>query len=199
MLNIEECIKTKSELKEWINYESQKYGGKSLIRDIFCVSEGDVLRKHQIILRKTEYFTNTNNKVLGLLYKIRLRRIQNKYGLHIPLNTCGKGLHIMHLGPILINGNAIVGKDCTFHINTALVAGGTDDYAPTLGNGIVVGIGAVILGNTHIPNYVAIGANAVVNKNIDEENIAVAGVPAGKISNNGSLEWNKKAKNQNFE
>lgn len=38
----------------------------------------------------------------------------------------------MHLGPILINGRATIGKDCTFHVNTAVVAGGTNDDLPTL-------------------------------------------------------------------
>jgi len=44
----------------------------------------------------------------------------------------------------------------------------------------------------YIANNVAIGANALVNKSVEEENIAIAGVPAKKISNNGRLEWNKK-------
>ena len=38
---------------------------------------------------------------------------------------------------------------------------------------------------------IAIGANAVVNKSIEEEYIAVAGVPAKKVSNNGSNKWGK--------
>ena len=38
----------------------------------------------------------------------------------------------------------------------------------------------------------AVGANAVVNKNVADENIAVAGVPAHKVSDGGGLNWNKK-------
>lgn len=34
--------------------------------------------------------------------------------------------------------------------------------------------------------------NAVVNKDVTEKNVAVAGVPARKISNSGTLHWNKK-------
>ena len=98
----------------------------------------------------------------------------------------------MHLGPILINRNAVVGEDCSLHMNTGLVAGGTNHGVPTLEKGVVVGIGAIVLGDVHIADDVAIGANAVVNKDVAEENIAVAGVPAKKISNNGRKEWNKK-------
>ncbi len=193
MLSYENRINTKNDLKNWVEYEREKYGGgiASVIREVFPISESDVLRKHQVILRKTEYHTNCRHKVRALLCKIKLKRIQNKYALHIPINTCGRGLKIMHLGPVLMNGRVTVGKDCSFHINTALVAGGTSDEVPYLEDGVVVGIGAVVLGNVHVARNVAIGANAVVNKNVVDENIAVAGVPAHKVSDGGGLNWNK--------
>lgn len=97
----------------------------------------------------------------------------------------------MHLGPILVNGNVRAGKDISLHINTSIVAGGTNNGAPVLEDGIVVGVGAVILGNIRLAKNIAVGANAVVNKTFEEENIAIAGVPAKKVSNNGRLEWVK--------
>lgn len=202
MLTEEKRINTKEELRDWICYESQKYGATGVIatlRELFPIKESDVLRKHQVILRKTEYFVNQGNRIMGALYKIRLYRIQNKYALHIPINTCGRGLKVMHVGPILINGRATVGENCAFHINTALVAGGRNDDVPTLGDGVIVGIGATLVGGVYIADNVAIGANAVVNKDVIEENCAVAGVPAHKISDNGRLTWNTKAKEKNGE
>ena len=100
----------------------------------------------------------------------------------------------MHLGPVLINPNSIVGEDCSFHMNSALVAGGRSSDAPVLDKGVVVGVGAIVLGKTYIAQHIAIGANAVVNKSFSETNIAIAGVPAKKISNNGRLTWNVKQK-----
>ena len=97
----------------------------------------------------------------------------------------------MHLGSILINENAVVGKNCSFHINTALVAGGRDGGSPVLDDGVVLGVGAVVLGGVHIAENVAIGANAVVNKSFEEADIAIAGVPARKISSNGRTSWNR--------
>lgn len=193
MLEVADRINSKEELKEWIKYESSKYpsGG---IRKILSISEGDVLKKHQVILRKTEYFLNTGNKICAAFYKLRLNRIQNKYALHIPVNTCGKGLKIMHVGPVLMNGRVTVGRDCSFHINTALVAGGTNDDVPHLENGVVVGVGAVILGGVHLAENIAVGANAVVNRSFDEPDIAIAGVPAHKVSDNGTTHWNTKQK-----
>lgn len=87
----------------------------------------------------------------------------------------------MHLGPILVNRKVVGGKNIALHINTSLVAGGTDDEAPILEDGIVIGVGAVVLGSVRLACNIAVGANAVVNKSFDEENIAVAGVPAKKL------------------
>ena len=190
MLPEEKRINSKEQLKDWIDYEMvEKYGGGTQTLDFFELSEKAILRKHQRILRKTEYYTNTKKKVLTKIYIIRLYRMQNKYGMHIPINCCAKGLKIMHVGPVIMNKNAIVGEDCSFHMNTGLCAGGHSDDAPILDGCVVVGIGAIVLGKTRIAKNVVIGANAVVNKDILEEDIAVAGVPAKKISNNGRSSW----------
>lgn len=193
MLPKEQRIQTKQQLEEWLEYELPKYGRGGL-QSVYPLGERAILRKHQALLRKREYHTNAGHKLRALYFRIRLSQYQSRYALHIPCNVCAKGLRIMHLGPILINGNAAVGENCCLHINTGIVAGGTNDEAPVLGNNVVVGIGAVILGGVHIADYTAIGANAVVNKDVCEENIAVAGIPARKVSNNGSKEWNKRAK-----
>lgn len=193
MLLKEKRINSKKDLQEWLTYERNKYGKtgiSAVVREIFPITERDILRKHQVILRKTEYFVNRNYKIIAIIYKIRLNRLQNRYALHIPLNTCGKGLKIMHLGPVLVNYRCMVGENCAFHINTALVAGGRTDDVPVLGNGVVMGIGSVAVGGINIADNVAVGANAVINKDIVETNIAVAGVPARKISDNGRLTWN---------
>ena len=97
----------------------------------------------------------------------------------------------MHVGSILVNHNSRIGKDCSLHINTSIVASGHGSSSPKLGDGIVVGVGAAILGNIELADNIAVGANAVVNKNFLEENIAIAGVPAKKISDNGRLTWNR--------
>lgn len=98
----------------------------------------------------------------------------------------------MHLGSILMNSKTKIGRDCKIHIHTAFVAGGRNDFAPTIGNNVVIGVGATIVGDVHLADNIAVGANALVNKSFEEENIAIAGVPARKISNNGRSSWNKK-------
>lgn len=184
-------INNKNDLEEFLCYESVLYKRKSTRIPIICIRENDYLWKHNVLLRKTEYYTNTNKKILGCIYKILLLRYQNMNQIHIPINTFDKGLHIIHLGPILVNGNATCGKDIVLHINTCIVAGGINNDVPIIGDGVVVGVGAVILGNVKLANNIAIGANAVVNKSFDEENITIAGVTAHKISDRGRLDWNK--------
>ena len=184
-------IHTKQQLRQWLAYEKKRYPSVSLLVYLLQANEVSAIWRHQVLLRKTEYHINAKHKYRALLFRLRLGRLQNRLGIHIPPNTFQKGLKIMHLGPILVNGKAKIGQNCSVHINTAIVAGGVDQNVPVLGNDIVIGVGATILGNTHIPDGVAIGANALVNKDVTEANIAVAGVPAKKISNNGKAQWSK--------
>ena len=189
-MNIDGFIQSRQELKEWIDYESKIYH-VSRTKYFLQIGENAILYKHQKTLRKCEYHHNSGHRLLSRIYMIRLLRIQNKYCLHVPINTCKKGLHIMHVGPVLINGTARLGENCSLHINTAIVAGGTNDIAPVVGDNVVVGVGASVVGDVHVSDGVAIGANSVVCKSINESNIAVAGAPARKVSNNGTLRWRK--------
>lgn len=154
-------------------------------------SETAVIWNFQRRLRITEYYKNTGRVFRYNISKILLNYKKNKYGMHISLNVFEKGLKIMHLGSILTNGNAKVGTDCSIHINTAIVAQGVNSGVPVLGNDIVIGVGSTLLGEISIANGIAIGANALVNKSFLDENIAIAGVPAKKVSNMGTLSWNK--------
>ncbi len=190
MLPPEKRIKTKDDLKRFLNTELSQYG--KLHGPYFRFREDDILALHNIYLRKCEYHKNNRHFIRGTYYRIKLGYLQNKYGMHIALNCCDEGLRIMHTGSILMNGKACLGKNCALHINSGIVAGGINSEAPTLGDGVVVGVGAIVLGGVRIADNVAIGANAVVNKSVLEENVAVAGVPAKIISNNGRLNWNKK-------
>lgn len=191
MLNEDKRIKTKQQLREYLAAETDRYDNAGLqkLLNFFNLNEGAILRRHMILLRKTEYYLNTGKRLRFLLYKLRLRRIQRKYCLHVALNGCGKGLYIVHLGPVLMNSQVTIGENCTVHMNTGIVAGGTDDAAPTIGDNVIIGFGAVITGGVIVADGVAIGANSVVNKDVLEKNISVAGAPARKISDRGSEAW----------
>ncbi len=191
-------IKSKSDLKDILDYESKKYGihenGSGRLLNFIRLLEGSetqIIWKLQKRLRKTEFYYNTGKKLRYRLSLMKLNKLENRYGIHIGVNICDRGLKIMHLGSVLVNGRAKVGKDVCFHINTALVGQGVYDDAPMVGDGVIIGVGSILVGGITIANNVAIGAGAVVVKDVEEENIAVAGVPAKKVSKNGSLTWNK--------
>lgn len=185
-------INNKKDLKRFLSYESIKYGKKSTRMPLFCITERQYLWKHNLLLRKTEYYINTKNKIMALVYRILLMRFQNNHQIHIPINSFDIGLKLMHLGPVLVNGRVRGGKDITLHVNTSIVAGGTSHGTPELDNGVVLGVGAIVLGDIYLAKNIAIGANAVVNKTFREKDISIAGVPAKKISDHGRLNWNVK-------
>lgn len=97
----------------------------------------------------------------------------------------GSGFFIDHGMGVVIGETAEIGNNVTMYHGVTL--GGTtvfDEHGkitakrhPTLGNNIIVGSGAQILGPIHIGNNAKVGANAVVLKDV-EANATVVGVPA---------------------
>ena len=50
-------IQTRAELKEWLAYETRSYKnhGKYRLMNLLLLGDNAVLRRHQVLLRKTEY------------------------------------------------------------------------------------------------------------------------------------------------
>ena len=168
-------IKDRQTLSEYISEETKCYSGRALL-----VTEGNVLRRHIILLRKAEYHTNSGHRMRSMFYKFRLFKLQNRYGLHIPLNTCERGLNIEHLGPIIINHKARIGKNCRIHVGVNIGAG-SDGEAPQIGDNCYIGPGAKIFNGIKIADNCQIGANAVVNKSCEIKGSILVGVPAKKV------------------
>lgn len=93
----------------------------------------------------------------------------------------GHRLFIDHGMGIVIGETAEIGDDVLLYQGVTL--GGTGNEKgkrhPTLGNGVVVGAGAKVLGNIHIGDCVKIGAGSVVVKSVPNDS-TVVGIP-GKI------------------
>ena len=190
----ERFINNKEDLNRFLEIERVRYGVKNTKIPLLAIKENQILWKHIALLRKTEYHSNTGNRMLFLFYRFRLRTLQRKFCLRIPINVFDCGLKIMHPAPVSVSLKSTVGKNCTLHMNTGIVAGGTNDCVPRLGDDIVLGIGSVVLGDVTLANGIAVGANAVVTKSFSEENITIAGVPAKKISDRGRRSWSKESR-----
>ncbi len=186
-------ITSKKDLRDWLNDEAAKYGLKSpknrIIKTLLG-SESVLVWRYHRRLRVTEYHYNCRHLLRYLLSQRRLNILRRKTGISIGLNCFARGLHIVHLGSILVNGRTRVGENCSIHINTALVAQGKSNETPVIGNNCIIGVGATIVGGVHLADHIAVGAGAVVTSSFEEDNISVAGVPAKKISDTGTLNWN---------
>ncbi len=90
----------------------------------------------------------------------------------------GKRLFIDHGMGIVIGETATIGDDCTIYHGVTLGGTGKERVKrhPDIGNNVMIGCGAKILGPIKIGNNVKIGANAVVTKTI-EDNVTVVGIP----------------------
>jgi serine O-acetyltransferase len=87
----------------------------------------------------------------------------------------GDRLVIDHGMGVVIGETAVVGNDCViFH---GVTLGGTKFDStkrhPTIGNNVLIGAGAKILGPINIGNNVRIGANSVITKSIGDDQIVV--------------------------
>ena len=138
-----------------------------------------------IVLRKYEYYINVDNGVWGrfmkLYYRYKFSKLRYLLGISISPNCFGPGLRIAHFGSIVVYSGARIGKNCVLHTSTNI---GYKNGAPIIGDNVYIGPGAKIFGPITIANGVKIGANAVVNKSILEENVSVAGVPAKIVKRN---------------
>lgn len=106
-------------------------------------------------------------------------------------NCCGCSACASY-GNIGINQHAKIGCNC--RIIGGVVIGATEsNKVPTIGDNVFIGFGAAIVGAVTIADGVAIGANAVVSKDILTPDITVGGIPAKVISQKGSDKYLVKA------
>ena len=88
-----------------------------------------------------------------------------------PAAKIGKNLFIDHGMGVVIGETAVVGDNCTIYQGVTLGGTGKEHNKrhPTLGDNVVVGAGAKVLGNITIGNNVKIGANSVVLKDVPDD------------------------------
>lgn len=96
-----------------------------------------------------------------------------------PATRIGSGVMFDHATGITIGETAVVGDDCSILQGVTLGGTGkeTGDRHPKIGNGVLVSVGAKVLGNIKIGDQAKIAAGSVVLKNV-ESLCTVAGVPA---------------------
>ncbi len=103
-----------------------------------------------------------------------------------PGATIGKGLMIDHGMGVVIGETAEIGNNCTIYQGVTLGGTGKDvgKRHPTLGNNVMVGAGAKVLGPFYIGDNTKIAANAVVLAEIPD-NCTAVGMPAKVVRKEG--------------
>lgn len=98
----------------------------------------------------------------------------------------GRGLFIDHGSGVVIGETAVIGDNCTLYQGVTLggTGKGKGKRHPTLGNNVMVGCGAKVLGPFTVGDNAKIAANAVVLEAIPANATAV-GVPARVVKQNG--------------
>ena len=115
------------------------------------------------------------------------QRAARKTGIEIhPGAQLGHGILIDHGSGVVIGETAVVGDNCTIYQGVTLGGVGTQKGKrhPTLGNNVMVGAGAKILGAFEVGDNCSIAANAVLLKPL-EDNVTAVGIPARPVKKDG--------------
>ncbi len=121
-----------------------------------------------------------------LAYFVQMR-VSEIFGIDIhPAARMGQGIMIDHAHSIVIGETAVVGDNVSMLHSVTL--GGTgkedDDRHPKIGNGVLIGAGAKVLGNIKVGHCSRIAAGSVVLEEVPPMK-TVAGVPAKIVGEAG--------------
>lgn len=186
-------IKSIKDLRSYLDYELQqyrKYMYPSRLSYIWgwLKAENTVqIMRWQRLSRLADYYDytchmkNRLNIIPYLWFTWKKNRLSNRLGLEISTALIGKGLLVYHYNNV-INGNVVIGND--FHIHGTVVIGnsGSQDLrCPSIGNNVMIGAGAKVIGNVTIADNIKVAAGAVVVNSFLEPGITIAGIPAKKL------------------
>ena len=149
---------------------------KSFIKNIFFP---DYIIRYIFTLRKYEYFESKTAylyKFLRIRIKSKLLKLGIKLGFSISPNVFGPGLIIPHFGTIVVGKGNKIGSYAVLHTCVCITEG-----KKIIGNALYMGTGSKIINDVKIGDNVSVGANAVVDKSFDTNNILLCGVPAVSI------------------
>ncbi len=158
-------------------------------RDPAIIDENDAKKYHTGFRAVCMYRESHELWLAGKLEEARALNFKahQETGCDIhPGATVGERFFIDHATGVVIGETAVIGDDVTLYQGVTLggVSSSKGKRHPTLGSRIVVGAGAIVLGNITIGDDVRIGAGSVVVKDVPP-NCTVVGVPGRIVNMNG--------------
>lgn len=144
---------------------------------------------------RRKIFFECNSKLIRFLLKpplfVMQMIVEMTTGIHVqPTIDIGPGFYIGHFGNIFLGGHTKVGK--FFNISQGCTVGyagrGEKLGLPEIGDFVYLAPGSKVIGKIRIGNHVAVGANAVVTRDVPDGAV-VGGVPARVISHGSSNDF----------
>jgi len=103
------------------------------------------------------------NKKLFFFVRFIEKVLEIIFGVYIPFNAeIGGGLIIYHCNGIIINGKTIIGDNCQIYARVCIGSRFPGDGVPVIGNNVIIGTGACILGNVTVPDNAIIPALSLI-------------------------------------
>lgn len=124
---------------------------------------------HILVFHRLAHFLYHHKLLFLARFISQIGRFLTGIEIH-PGAKIGRRLFIDHGMGIVIGETATIGNDCTIYHNCTLGGTGKDKYKrhPDIGNHVLIGAGAKVLGPIKVGNYVKIGANSTILKNIPD-------------------------------
>lgn len=167
-----------------------------IIDDIKAIYRNDPAAKNIEFLLYPSFHAILYHRIIHFLWKIgvpfipRLLSQISRFltGLEIhPGATIDRGFFVDHGAGVVIGETTKIGDNCVMFHNVTL--GGTGKHKgkrhPTIGNNVLIGTGAIILGPVTVGDNVKIGANSYIFMRDVPSNCTVAGVPAQIVKRDG--------------
>ena len=174
-----------------------KYAREEIAADIKAVRERDPAARsdievallysgfHAVIAHRAAHALHIKGHTLSARAISQAAKLVTGIEIH-PGATIGKNFFIDHGAGVVIGETAEIGDNCTLYQGVTLGGTGKDTGKrhPTLGDNVMVGCGAKVLGPFKIGDNSKIAANAVVLKEVPPNSTAV-GIPAKVVKSGG--------------
>ncbi|NLF82882.1 MAG: serine O-acetyltransferase [Candidatus Gastranaerophilales bacterium] len=153
---------------------------KSLVEVIFCYPGLHALLLHRVAHKLYKWEVPLIPRFISAF-----TRMITGIEIH-PGATIGRKFFIDHGMGVVIGETTIIGDDVLIYQGVTLGGTGkeTGKRHPTIGNDVVIGAGAKVLGNITIGNNVRIGASSVVVSDVPDDS-TVVGIPGRIVMHKG--------------
>ncbi len=159
-------------------------------RDPAATSRAEVLLLysglHALLMHRVAHILHGKGKHFSARAVSQFAKFLTGIEIH-PGATIGSGLFIDHGSGVVIGETTVIGDNCTIYQGVTLGGTGkqTGKRHPTLGNNVMIGSGAKLLGNFTVGDNSKIAAGAVVLGDVPENSTAV-GIPAKVVKRDGA-------------